>query len=147
MVKKFHIRFVTRSGTLEMLRGQSHKRRRKSPWRSWDAPKGFEAKGLRGSRMIPKVLKSSVGPIKLGLNPFHSYFQLLFPCLTPFALLSMQIKIQFWFCVHLKSWKSKVILPPFLVPFIFIRFTHKNNMSAANSRKHLTSLYHPLFVN
>ena len=35
-------------------------KRRKCLWRSWSGPKEFEAKDLRGSRMILKVLKSLV---------------------------------------------------------------------------------------
>ena len=56
---EYSIRFARRSGKLEMLRGPNHKKRRKCLWRSWSGHKEFEAKGLRGSRMIPKVLKSS----------------------------------------------------------------------------------------
>ena len=57
-VKKLLIRFEKRSERLEKPHDQSQKKRRKCFWRSWSGPKEFGAKGLRGSLMILKVLKS-----------------------------------------------------------------------------------------
>ena len=52
-MRKLNIRFARRNGRLEMLRGQNNKKRRKYVFEEV-GHKEFEAKGWRGSRMIPK---------------------------------------------------------------------------------------------